>query len=47
MYAGAGCAIFGVSFLKQNINFGVSFSVKLSVVINFGVSFQENNSLGY
>ena len=30
---------FGMSFLEQKINFGVSFLVKSQVVINFGVSF--------
>ena len=28
IYAGTGCAIFGVSFFEQKINFGVSFLVK-------------------
>ena len=35
---------FGVSFPKQKINLGVSFLVKSKAVINFGVSFQKNNS---
>ena len=39
IYAGTGCAIFGVPFFKQQINFGVSFLVKSQLVINFGVSF--------
>ena len=29
IYAGTGCAIFGVPFFEQKINFGVSFLVKL------------------
>ena len=39
IYAGTGCATFGMSFFEQKINFGVSFLVKSQVVINFGVSF--------
>ena len=38
---------FGVPFFVQIINFGVSFSVKSQEVINFGLSFWKNNSLGY
>ena len=38
IYAGTGCAIFGVPFFEQKINFGVSFLVKSQEVINFGVS---------
>ena len=37
--AGTGCAIFGVPFFEQKINFGVSFLVKSQVVISFRVSF--------
>ena len=36
IYAGTGCAIFGVPFIKQKIDFGVSFLVKPQVVRNFG-----------
>ena len=39
IYEGTGCAIFGVPFFQQKINFGVPFLVKSQVVINFGVSF--------
>ena len=39
MFAGTGCAIFGVPFFEQKVNFGVSFLLKSLVVINFGVSF--------
>ena len=38
---------FGVPFFEQKINFGVSLLVKSQVVINFGVSFWKNTSLGY
>ena len=34
-----GVPFFGVPFLEQKINFGVSFLVKSQVVINLGVSF--------
>ena len=37
----------GVPFFEQKIIFGVSFLVKSQVVINYVVSFQKNNSLGY
>ena len=33
---------FGVPFFEQEINFGVSFLVRLLVVINFGVSFSAS-----
>ena len=39
IYAGTGCAIFGVPFFEQKINFGVSFLVKSQLFINFGVLF--------
>ena len=45
--AGTGCAIFGVPFLEQKINFWVSVLIRLQEVINFGVSFWKNNSLGH
>ena len=38
---------FGVPFFEQKINFGASFLIKSQVVIDFGVSFLKNNSLGY
>ena len=38
IYAGTGCAIFGVVFFGQKINFRVSFLVKSQVDINFGAS---------
>ena len=38
---------FGVPFIEQKVNFRVSPLVKSQVFINFGVSFQKNNSLGY
>ena len=39
IYEGTGCAIFGVPFFQQKMNFGVPFLVKSQEVINFGVSF--------
>ena len=39
IHAGTGCAIFGVPFFEQKINFGVSFLEKSQAAINFGVSF--------
>ena len=39
--------LFEVPFFEQKINFGVSLLVKSQVVINFGVSFCKNTSLGY
>ena len=39
IYEGTGCAIFGVPFFGQKINFGVSFLVKSQEVRGLGVSF--------
>ena len=42
IYAGTGCAIFGVPFFEQKISFRVSYLVKSQVVINFGHNFRVN-----
>ena len=39
IYADTGCAMFWGAFSGAENNFGVSFLIKLRVVINFGVLF--------